>query len=83
MINRVDVDRAVNELVSALTKRFYQFFISGPFNFASYVNSLPQCPNRDTCTNSDDQLCDLYNYGTYPHIYKEDFERKRSAESLV
>lgn len=81
VINRIDVDRAVNELVGALTQRFYQFFISGPFNFASYVNSLPSCPNRDACTNGDNELCDLYNYGTYPHIYKEDFARRRQAES--
>ena len=80
VINRIDVDSTVNELVSALTKRFYQFFISGPFNFASYVNSLPPCPNRDICTNGNNQLCDLYNYGTYPHIYSEDFDRQRQAE---
>lgn len=86
VINRIDVDRAVNELVAALTQRFYQFFVSGPFNFASYVNSLPPCPPREACSagqNSDNQLCDLYNYGTYPHIYQEDFERRRQAESLA
>lgn len=66
-INRVDLDRSLNDRLydatAKITQRFYDTVKKGEFQSDNYYTKLKDCPTLEKCQ-EDGENCEVYFYGT-------------------